>query len=94
MKLARSSFYHKPKDKSPESMQKEADLRGKIEAICLEFPRYGYRRVTQQLKRDGLRVNHKKVLRIMKESDLVCRARRRRVKTTNSCHRFPRSLCE
>jgi transposase InsO family protein len=90
MKLARSSFYHKPKDKSPEKMQKEADLRGKIEAICLEFPRYGYRRVTQQLRRDGLGVNQKKVLRIMKESDLLCRARRRRVKTTNSHHRFPR----
>jgi len=90
MKLARSSFYHKPRDESPEKMQKEADLRGKIEAICLEFPRYGYRRVTQQLKRDGLGVNHKKVLRIMKESDLLCRVRRRRVKTTNSRHRFLR----
>jgi transposase InsO family protein len=90
MKLARSTFYHKPKDKSPEKMQKEADLRGKIEAICLGFPRYGYRRVTQQLKRDGLHVNHKKVLRIMKESDLLCRVRRGRVKTTNSRHRFPR----
>jgi transposase InsO family protein len=35
-----------PKDKSPEKMQKEADLRDRIEAICLEFPRYGYRRIT------------------------------------------------
>lgn len=90
MKLSRSSFYHKPKDKSSERMQKEADLRGKIEAICLEFPRYGYRRVTQQLKRDGLGVNHKKVLKLMRESDLLCRARRKRVKTTNSHHRFPK----
>ncbi|MCL0093164.1 IS3 family transposase [Dehalococcoidia bacterium] len=42
--------------------------------MCLEFPRYGYRRVTQQLKQDGPCLNHKKVLRIMKESDLLCRA--------------------
>jgi putative transposase len=62
MKLARSRFYHKPKGKSPEEMQKEVDLRGKIEAICLQFPRYGYRRVTAALAREGKRVNYKKVL--------------------------------
>ena len=90
MKLARSSFYHKPKDKSQGEMQKEADLRGKIEAICLEYPRYGYRRVTEQLKREGVCVNHKKVLRLMKESDLLCRVKRKWVKTTDSRHRFPR----
>ena len=90
MKLSRSSFYHKLKDKSQVEMQKGADMRGRIEAICLEYPRYGYRRVTEQLKREGLPVNHKKVLRLMRESDLLCRARRRWVKTTNSKHRFPR----
>ncbi|MGB9553353.1 MAG: hypothetical protein ACPL7L_03150 [bacterium] len=36
-----------------------------------------------------MRVNHKKVLRIMKESDLLCRAKRKFVKTTDSKHRFP-----
>ena len=35
-------------------------------------------------------MNHKKVLRLMRESDLLCRARRQWVKTTNSKHRFPR----
>jgi len=90
MTLSRSSFYHRSKDKSQGEMQKETDLRGKIEAICLEYPRYGYRRVTEQLKREGLRVNHKKVLRLMRESDLLCRIRRRWVKTTDSKHRFPR----
>lgn len=90
MKLARSSFYHKPKGKSPDETQKEADLKDKIEAICLEFPRYGYRRVTAALKRDGLRVNHKKVLRLMKESDLLCRVKRKWAKTTDSKHGFPR----
>ena len=90
MKLARSSFYYKPSGKSPDQMKAEVDLRGRIETICLGFPRYGYRRVTYQLKREGKQVNHKKVLRIMRESDLLCRIKRKRVKTTNSRHRFPR----
>jgi len=90
MKLARSSFYYKPKSLSPERMEAEADLRDKIEAICLEYTRYGYRRVTHELRHGECHVNHKKVLRIMRESDLLCRVRRRRVKTTDSRHRFPR----
>jgi len=90
MKPARSSFYYKTRLPSPERMGAEADLRGRIEAICLEFPRYGYRRVTHQLKREGKQVNHKKVLRLMQESDLLCRVKRRWVKTTDSRHRFPR----
>jgi putative transposase len=89
MKLASSSFYYKPKSKT-ERMEAEADLRDKIESICLEYTRYGYRRVTHELKHRNLPVNHKKVLRIMRESDLLCRVRRRWVKTTDSRHRFPR----
>ena len=90
MKLARSSFYYKPKVKSPEQLKEEADLRGRIEAICLEFPRYGYRRVTKQLQYEGWRVNHKRVLRVMRESDLLCQVRRKRTRTTDSRHPFPR----
>ena len=90
MKLARSSFYYKPKGKSPERLKEEADLRDRIEALCLEFPRYGYRRVTKQLQHEGWRVNHKRVLRVMRESDLLCRVRRKGVRTTDSRHPFPR----
>jgi putative transposase len=90
MKLARSSFYYKPKARSPQELREEADLRDRIEAICLEFARYGYRRVTKQLQHEGWRVNHKKVLRLMRESDLLCRVRRKRVRTTDSRHPFPR----
>ena len=89
MKVASSSFYYKPKSRT-EKLSAEADLRDKIENICLEFSRYGYRRVTEELKHDNLRVNHKKVLRIMRESDLLCRVKRRKVKTTDSKHRFPK----
>ena len=90
MKLARSSFYYKPKAKSHGQMKAEADLMDRIEAICLEFPRYGYRRVTHQLQHEGWQVNHKKVLRLMKESNLLCRVKRRWVRTTDSNHHFPR----
>lgn len=90
MKLARSSFYYRLKVKDPKELKKEADLRDRIEAICLEFPRYGYRRVTRQLQYEGWRVNHKRVLRVMRESDLLCRVRRKGVRTTDSRHSFPR----
>jgi putative transposase len=90
MKLSRSSFYGKLKGKGQVEMHREADLKAKIEAVCLEYPRYGYRRVTEQLKREGLRANHKKVLRLMRERGLLCRVRRRWVKTTDSKHHFPR----
>jgi len=65
-------------------------LRDRIEAICLGFPRYGYRRVSEQLKREGKPVNHKRVLRLMRESDLLCRVKRKWVKTTDSKHPFRR----
>ena len=52
---------------------------GRIEAICEEFPRYGYRRVTAQLRHDGWQVNHKKVARIMRERGPSVKPRRRAV---------------
>lgn len=85
MNIARSTFYYQRKE-SPE----DAKLIDQIGAICLEFPGYGYRRVTKQLQDDKLVINHKKVLRLMRESGLLCRARRKRVVTTNSKHNFPR----
>jgi transposase InsO family protein len=68
----------------------EISLTDRIEAICVEFPRYGYRRVTAQLRRENYQVNHKKVLRLMRESDLLCRVKRKWVKTTDSKHPFRR----
>ena len=66
MGVARSTYYYSPQD----AKQKEdADLRDRMETLALRFPRYGYRRMTAQLKRGGFHVNHKRVLRIMRESD-------------------------
>jgi putative transposase len=90
MKLARSTYYYQPQANSSESRRAETDLIGKIEAICLEFPRYGYRRVTAALRRENHKVNHKKVLRLMRESDLLCQVKRRWSKTTDSRHGYHR----
>lgn len=82
--LNRGSFYrHRETPRPPNA---EVELRAAIEAVILEFPAYGYRRVTKALQRDGWRVNHKHVLRIMREESLLCRLRRRWVKTTHSEH--------
>lgn len=88
MNIARSTFYRKAGN--PDRLRREAGLVDRIETICLEFPRYGYRRVTAQLERDGWPINHKKVLRLMRESDLLCRVKRRWTNTTDSRHGFPR----
>jgi putative transposase len=89
MSLAPSTFYYRPKGRSPEAVAAEARLVARIRAICAEFPRYGYRRVTAQLKAEGERVNHKRVSRIMREQDLRVRPRRRFVVTTDSDHDGP-----
>lgn len=70
-------------------------LRDRIEALSLEFPRYGYRRITAQLRREAFVVNHKRVQRIMQEESLCCVRKRRFIRTTHSQHgyrRFPNLL--
>jgi len=66
----------------------EATLREGIEQIVQEVAGYGYRRVTHALRRAGWSVNHKRVLRIMREESLLCRHTRRFVHTTDSHHRY------
>jgi len=63
-------------------------LREAIEQIVQEFAGYGYRRVTHTLVRAGWSVNHKRVLRLMREESLLCRHKRRFVHTTDSHHRY------
>ncbi|MFN8589930.1 MAG: IS3 family transposase [Thermomicrobiales bacterium] len=61
-------------------------LREAIERIVLEHPGYGYRRVTHAPRREGWKVNHKRVLRVMREESLLCQIKRRFVPTTDSRH--------
>jgi putative transposase len=52
----------------------------------LEFPGYGYRRVTAELHRQQWAVKHKRVLRIMRQEALLCHLQRNWIVTTDSCH--------
>ena len=65
---------------------RDTALRGAIERLVLEFPGSGYRRVTAALRRDGWDVNHKRVLRVMRNEALLCQLERRFVRTTDSAH--------
>ena len=89
LNLPLSSYYYKSKEQALSETKEENDLQDHIERIALEFPRYGYRRITHQLKREGITVNHKRVLRVMRESSLLVVAKRKWVKTTDSNHRYP-----
>jgi putative transposase len=68
----------------------EAALRTAVEKLCLAWPTYGYRRVTAMLRREGWSVNAKRVRRVMHELGLAAEPVKRRVRTTNSDHGFPR----
>lgn len=83
--LSRSLLYRKVTDKQKE-MREDVRLVEAIDALSLVFAGYGYRRVTAQLVRDGWNINHKRVLRVMRENGLLCRIKKRWVQTTDSGH--------
>ena len=83
--LPRSSFYYQVEQSD------ESDCKDAIQEIAGQWPRYGYRRVTVQLRRDKqLVVNGKRVRRLMAEMGLKGEPPRRKRRTTNSEHGFPR----
>jgi len=85
MGIKRSTLYYMRKI-NIHKKQKELRIRKKIADISREHPYYGYRRITAQLRRNKLIVNHKKVLKMMKELGIQGRIKRRYVTTTNSKH--------
>ena len=64
------------------------ERRAQIQAMALEMPAYGYRRITQERHRRGCMVNHKRVLRLRREDNLLCLRVRGLVRTTDSAHDF------
>lgn len=64
--------------------ERDVVLRDAIERIVLEFSGYGYLRVTAQLHRLAWDVNHKRVLRVMRQEALLCELRRNWIATTDS----------
>jgi len=85
--VSRRSFYRSLKEQRP--AEEETEARSIIQQIALEHRRrYGYRRITAELRRRGMQVNHKRVVRIMQEDNLLALQPKRFKVTTNSNHKF------
>ena len=85
--LNRAGFY---RWRTPgQAMPVEMELRDQMQKVALESPAYGYRRITSALRKRGFVVNRKRVLRMMREDNLLCVRRRSFVVTTDSCHTLP-----
>jgi putative transposase len=65
------------------------DLKNQIQEIALEFTGYGYRRMTAELRYRGYVVNHKCVLNMMRQDNLLCLKKRFKPITTDSNHGLP-----
>jgi putative transposase len=91
----RAWYYAVQQRGAPTAPETATALRAAIEDLILEFPGYGYRRVTKALARQGWVVNHKRVLRSMREEALLCQLKRQWTPTTDSRHahrRYPNLL--
>jgi transposase InsO family protein len=88
-RVSRAGFYRHWGEHEP--LEAEMELRHRVQQIVLEEEnrKYGYRRVSRQLRREGWVVNHKRVLRLMRQDNLLCVRRRRFVLTTDSSHFWP-----
>lgn len=83
--VSRAGFYRSFQEQQPQA--EETELRSSTQAIFLEHRRrYGYRRVTKELRRRGWVVNKKRVQRLMQEDNLLAIQPKAFVSTTNSEH--------
>jgi transposase InsO family protein len=85
--VSRRGFYRSLKERQP--AEEEMEVRSAIQQIALEHRRrYGYRRITAELHRRGMQINHKRVARIMREDNLLGIQPKRFAVTTNSNHKL------
>ena len=68
--VSRAAFYRRWGESEP--LREETALRDAIQRLALAERFYGYRRILVVLTREGWRVNHKRLLRIMREDNLLC----------------------
>ena len=85
--LSRAGYYRfrRRHESKPAAM----NLRNEMLHIALCWPAYGYRRVHAELVRQGWKVNHKRILRLMRADNLLCVRRRKFILTTDSRHGLP-----
>jgi putative transposase len=85
--VSRAGFYRSLRERAP--VEEEMETRSAIQSIVVEHRRrYGYRRITAELRRRGMPANHKRVLRILREDNLLGLQPRKFAVTTDSDHRF------
>jgi len=85
--VSRAGFYRWLQEPAP--VEEEIEVRSAIQQIAIEHRRrYGYRRIAAELRRRGMRVNHQRVARIMREDNLLAVQPRQFVVTTNSDHQL------
>jgi len=82
--LSRATYYRHLA--SPRPADQDMELRDHIQRLALQWPPYGYRRITAELHRQGITANHKCVLRLMRADNLLCLRKRRFIATTDSNH--------
>jgi putative transposase len=82
--LPRSSAYYQPRP------DEDRPLRDALMELAGQWPTYGYRRLTKQLRRHGHTANAKRVRRLMHELGIAGKAPEKRPRTTDSGHAFPR----
>jgi transposase InsO family protein len=84
--LSRATYYRQRRTPELTPNRAETERRQAIQRIALEMPTYGYRPMTAELQRQGLPTGRDRVLRYMREANLLCRRRRAFVATTDSRH--------
>jgi len=86
--VSRAGFYRRLGETEPDAV--EMAVRSAIQEIVLAHRRrYGYRRVAAELRRRGMVVNHKRVLRLMRTDNLLAVRFRKFILTTDSQHDYP-----
>ena len=86
-KVSRAGFYRRPA--CLVNPDRDMALRDAIQRVALEFPSYGWPRMTRELQRRGWAVNHKRVYRLMRLDNLLCLRKRKFAVTTDSDHGLP-----
>ena len=83
--VSRAGFYRSLQEQEPG--EEDMEVRSTIQKIFAEHKRrYGYRRVSAELRRQGMLVNHKRVARLMREDNLLGVQPKAFVVTTDSDH--------
>ncbi len=85
--ISRLSFYRYWQQSAP--AEADTAIRERLQRLALQYPHCGYRRLTAYLRREGEVVNGKRVLRLMREDNLLCLRRKKYIFTTHSAHDRP-----